>query len=106
MNLSKYTVDELESLKKDIDKEIVSRRKQEEKQAREELKEVAAKYGFSLNELIIGTSTARGRSPSEAQNKFRDPDDPSKTWTGRGRKPNWVKEREAAGWLIEDLRAA
>lgn len=106
MNLSKYTVKDLERLKKDIDKEISSRRKYEERQAREELKEVAAKYGFSLNELVSGTSTPKGRAQGKSQDKFRHPQDPSKTWTGRGRKPKWVKEWEAAGCSIDDLSAA
>ncbi len=106
MDLSKYTVKDLERLKKDIDKEIASRRKHEERQAREEIKEVAAKYGFALNELVSGISIPKGRSLSKAQGKFRHPDDPTKTWTGRGRKPKWVKEWEAAGCSIDDLRAA
>ncbi|MCO6441852.1 MAG: H-NS histone family protein [Nitrococcus mobilis] len=106
MDLSKYTIKDLERLKKDIDKEIASRRKHEERQAREEIKEVAAKYGFTLNELVGGISIPKGRSQSKAQGKFQHPEDPTKTWTGRGRKPNWVKEWEAAGCSIDDLRAA
>lgn len=106
MNLSKYAIKDLERLKKDIDKEIASRRKHEERQAREELKEVAAKYGFTLNELVSGVSMPKGRSQDKLQDKFRHPEDPSKTWTGRGRKPKWVKEWEAAGCSINDLSAA
>lgn len=106
MNLSKYTVKDLERLKREIDKEITSRRKQEERQAREELKEVAARYGFSLNELVGGVTVSKGRSQGKSQDKFRHPRDPSKTWTGRGRKPKWVKEWEAAGCSIDDLSAA
>lgn len=107
MNLSKYSVKELEKLKKDIDKEIGARRKHEERQAREELKEVAAKYGFTLNELVGGTpAKPKSRSVDKPQEKFRHPDDPTKTWTGRGRKPKWVKEWEAAGCSIDDLKAA
>ena len=106
MNPSKYGIKDLERLKKDIDKEIASRRKHEERQAREELKEVAAKYGFTLNELVSGVSIPKGRSQSKPEDKFRHPDDPSKTWTGRGRKPKWVKEWEAAGCSMDDLTVA
>lgn len=106
MNLSKYTIKDLERLKKDIDKEIASRRKHEERQAREELKEVAAKYGFTLNELVSGIPTSKVRPMSKSQDKFRHPEDPDKTWTGRGRKPKWVKEWEAAGCSINDLSVA
>jgi DNA-binding protein H-NS len=31
--------------------------------------------------------------------KFRDPADPAKTWSGRGKKPHWVQHLETAGRL-------
>lgn len=105
MDLSKYGIKDLQELKKDIDKEISSRRKQEEKKAREELKKVAAEYGFSLNELV-GGQAAKPKSRAKGTVKFRHPDDPSKTWSGRGRKPVWIKEWEAAGRSLDDLKAA
>lgn len=96
MDLSKYSIKELHALKKEIDKQINSRKKAEAKKAKDELKQVAEKYGFSLNELISGSPSAakvRGKAPA----KFQHPDDPSKTWSGRGRKPVWVKELEESG---------
>ncbi len=102
-DLSSYSRDELLELKKTIDKEITQRRKDEEKQAREELKAVAEKYGFTLNELLEArgqTKTSSSGSPA----KFRHPSDASKTWTGKGRKPAWLREWEANGGNKEDCR--
>lgn len=103
MDLSKYNSGELRQLKKDIDKELNSRRKQEAKQAQQELKEVAEKYGFNLSELVPG-QTAKTTPRAKGQVRFRHPDDSSKTWSGRGRKPVWVKEWEAAGRSLESIR--
>ena len=36
--------------------------------------------------------------------KFRNPDDPSQTWSGRGRQPKWVCRLLVAGKTMEDLR--
>lgn len=105
MDLSKYSIKRLQTLRNDVDKEIASRRGEEKKKAREELKEVATKYGFSLNDLVNGSATnTRGRSRAPA--KFHHPENPSKTWSGRGRKPQWVKEWEDAGRSLDELRAA
>jgi DNA-binding protein H-NS len=59
--------------------------------------EMAAKAGFSVNELF-GASNGK-RSAMAA--KSRNPKDPSQTWTGRGRKPIWIVK---AGGDIERFR--
>ena len=107
MDLSKLSSEELRQLRKDIDKEVAARRRDEQKQAKQEMKQVAERYGFSVEELVGATGAGRKtRAPAKAGVTFRHPDDPSKTWTGRGRKPNWVKEWEAGGGSVEELRAA
>jgi DNA-binding protein H-NS len=35
--------------------------------------------------------------------KFANPDDPSKVWSGRGKRPQWVTEKLASGLALEDL---
>lgn len=104
MNLSKHTSQELRDLKVEIDKELKKRRKDEVKLAQKELKTVAERYGFSLSELLNGQAPKAAGSKGAA--KFAHPDDSAKTWSGRGRKPAWVKEWEGKGRSIEDLRIA
>lgn len=104
-NLSRFTVEELRDLKKRIDKEIESRRKTEAKQAQQELKKVAEKYGFNLNELV-GAANGKSKTTGKLSAKFRHPDDPSKTWSGRGRKPVWLKQWEDSGRSLEELKVA
>lgn len=102
MNLSKYTTQELYQLKKDIDKELKSRRRDDAKKAQKEMKAVAEKYGFNLNELV-GSQTSRSGRPA-GQVRYQHPEDSSKTWSGRGRKPVWIKEWEAAGRSLDELK--
>jgi DNA-binding protein H-NS len=42
-------------------------------------------------------SKGRGKGRSKAGVKFRNPKDPSQTWTGRGRRPHWLVEAVKKG---------
>jgi DNA-binding protein H-NS len=36
--------------------------------------------------------------------KFRNPDDPSETWAGRGKQPRWLRRQLRSGKRIDDFR--
>ena len=36
--------------------------------------------------------------------KFRNPDEPSETWAGRGKQPRWLKKEIRSGKRIDDFR--
>jgi DNA-binding protein H-NS len=36
--------------------------------------------------------------------KFRNPDEPSETWAGRGKQPRWLKKQLRSGKRIDDFR--
>lgn len=36
--------------------------------------------------------------------KFRNPDQPSETWAGRGKQPRWLKKHLRSGKRIDDFR--
>jgi DNA-binding protein H-NS len=38
--------------------------------------------------------------------KYRNPDNPSETWAGRGRPPKWVQAALESGQSLEDLAIA
>lgn len=101
MNLDRYNSQELRELKAEIDREIKKRRREEIREAQRELRTVAERYGFSLSELVPGQGGASGTSRGIP--KYAHPQDPSKTWSGRGRKPGWFKEWEEQGRPVEEL---
>jgi DNA-binding protein H-NS len=59
---------------------------------------LAENAGFSVGELF----GARGRGKSAAV-KFMNPDNRSETWTGRGRKPNWLVAKLDKGKKMSDF---
>lgn len=37
--------------------------------------------------------------------KYRNPEDPKQTWTGRGKRPKWLNDALAAGKNLDDFNA-
>lgn len=98
INLESLTRDELQELIKNAEKALKSvdaRRKAEAKRAAED---AAKQFGFSLDDILNGG----GKGPKGIA-KYANPADPTQTWTGRGRKPNWVLDALKAGKSIDDL---
>ena len=96
--LEKMSREELESLRKDVDKALVSLESRRKAEARAAAEKAAREHGFSLDD-IVKTTKKGGKSPA----KFRNPDDPTQTWTGRGRQPAWIKDALANGKSVDDF---
>jgi DNA-binding protein H-NS len=88
----------------DLEGRIAKLKSQARENARADLKakidRLLAGSDFTVAELF-GFTTKRGRSKSAA--KYANPDDRSQTWSGRGRKPNWLVARLKKGAKMEDF---
>ena len=87
IDLDKLSLTELRSLQKDIAKAIADFGTRKKVEALSALEEHAKTLGFSLAELT-GVKARKARSGSGAA-KYRHPENPEVTWSGRGRKPGW-----------------
>ena len=97
--LEQYNLEELKSLKMDVETAIESFRSRALANAREELEKTAKSMGFKLEE-IIEMRKPRAKVPP----KYRNRDEPEQTWTGRGRKPKWVEKALNQGYTLQDLQ--
>lgn len=93
---------ELVKLRADVDKAIASLADRERKKALEAAERAVAELGFTLSELT-GVPIASKRAKSKSPAKYRNPADPTQTWSGRGRKPRWIIEAAAAGRDLADF---
>jgi len=101
IDLSKLSIEELESLAKDIETEVTTRRQAERDRVLGQMRELAASLGLTLEDVV---RLERGKGGAGgAQPKYRSPSDPSLTWSGRGKRPAWVNEALAAGKSLDDL---
>lgn len=101
VDLSAESLEDLHRFQKRLEKEIKLRQLEKARIARKALRETAREHGFALNELVGSGSRSESRRPVV---RFRHPEDRGKTWGGRGRKPEWVREWEAQGGRLDDLR--
>lgn len=88
MDISRLSYKELVELRDEIDASLETKRREEQAAAKAAIAEQAKKLGFSLADLFGGKVRGGKRGPVEI--KFRNPANPSETWTGRGRTPNWM----------------
>jgi DNA-binding protein H-NS len=101
MDLSTLDYTQLLDLKTQLEREINARQAEEKASAKRQILELVKTYGLTVEEVLSKTHGSSTRKPVEA--KYRNPDDASQTWTGRGRKPAWVQNYIDAGFKIEDL---
>lgn len=99
-NFENMSLDELKSLKKDLDKAIDTYENRKKAEARKLLDEHAQKLGFKLEELVTDKPM---KSKKSVAPKYQNPSDTNQKWTGRGRKPKFVTEHLNNGGKLEDL---
>lgn len=87
--------DELRSLHREIGALIAQRRHE----ALEEVKERIAVLGFSVDDLL--PKKKRGASSAI---RYRDPEAPDNSWSGRGKHPAWLREKLESGHTLEEFQ--
>ncbi|PTE19501.1 transcriptional regulator [Cereibacter changlensis JA139] len=101
-DLEALSLGELRKMQKDVAKAISMFEDPQKAEARAKVEALARELGYSLAELV-GTETKSSRAPAAA--KYRHPENPALTWSGRGRKAQWFVEALASGNSKEELAA-
>jgi DNA-binding protein H-NS len=99
-NLDSMSLAELKQMHKDIAKTILTFDDRHKAEARAKVEALAKELGFSLAELV---STNKKTRRTYVAPKYQHPENPSLTWSGRGRKPQWFHEALASGKTPEEL---
>lgn len=77
--------------------------KEKASKLREKINALVKAEGFGLDE-VFGRGGARGKGGrSKVKPKYRNPSDPSQTWSGRGKRPRWFNAALSAGKKEKDL---
>lgn len=97
--IDKLTYVELITLQKRVEEAISAKRVADAQATKEHLRQMAEKAGFDIKELFGKRGSPKGTGVA----KFRNPKDTSQTWTGRGRKPNWLVDAVKKGAKIDSF---
>jgi DNA-binding protein H-NS len=104
MNLENMSVDQLQQLQDQINREIKQRRARDKKEILTKIKAMAAAGGYTLEELVSAANAIEPmKTVRSVPPKYRHPLQSDLTWTGRGKKPHWVTECIAGGKTLADL---
>jgi DNA-binding protein H-NS len=108
MDLSNMSLGDLRNLQEQIKQEMKQREQQEVQKAREQIIAIAQSVGVPLKDLIAaggrGVKAGGKSGTGSVAVRFRNPDNESQQWTGRGRQPKWVKEWVEGGKSLDKLR--
>lgn len=99
MKLDKMSMEELVELQKNVAAAVKNYADRQKAEAQVRLEAMAKEMGFSLNDFTGGK---KGKTSSAAP-KYVHPENPGKTWSGRGRQPQWFKDAIASGKSADDL---
>lgn len=101
IDLSDLSLKDLKQLQKDVAKAVDGFGTRRKSEVLSILEAKAQEFGFSLADLM-GVITPR-KSPGPAAAKYRHPENPEITWSGRGRQPAWFRAVINAGQSAEAM---
>jgi len=96
-DLDRMSYKDLQELELKVKKAKASAQDRTRTELRDKLEAMAAAAGFKISDLFGG----RGGKGRKVAAKYANPDDPSETWTGRGRKPRWLSAKMKDGDKVE-----
>lgn len=103
--LESLDIEELKDLRKTVDRAIANYETRKRQEAISAVEQAAREYGFKLTDLLGSGKAGRGRKFDAGTAKYANPDNPEQTWSGRGRRPQWISEALESGRTLEDLAA-
>jgi DNA-binding protein H-NS len=101
MALKTMSIDKLVKLKDQVEAALASKVMEQRRALETELSKLGRYQGG-------GTKSAFGRGGSRGAvaPKYRNPENPSETWAGRGLKPRWLTAAMKGGKSLEDFAIA
>jgi DNA-binding protein H-NS len=113
--LGDRTVAELLIAKDRVEELLTARIDKEYDLMRQSVESIAKATGMSVQQVYAilrpksekrtGTKVAADEPAKPERVKYRHPDYPAMTWSGRGREPRWIGEALEAGYTQEELLA-
>lgn len=99
VNVDKMTLREIEALEARIAAAKSKAADAAKAAAKAKIETLLAQSGFTIGDIY--PQAARGSRKSKGVARYVNPDDRSQTWTGRGRRPDWLLARLKKGERLE-----
>lgn len=104
INLETLSPKELQALIADAQSQMQAARTNHVKDVRGKIDALLARSGLSIADVYPTRKSGKGGPKSVVAPKYRNPQNPSQTWSGRGKRPLWfVDALKRRGVTAEDL---
>ena len=103
--MSSMRLTELLSMREKMDEAIKEVKARERVELQAKFKKQANAAGFFDLAEVLHVKSAKGKhtNGSAKPAKYANPEDKSQTWTGQGRKPNWLVAKLGKGAALADF---
>ena len=102
-DISNLSVEELKSLTAQAEALIESKKDEAIEDAYNEIIKIAETAGLSLEQFIEYGSHKRKKTTRKAvEPRYRNKNNPTETWTGRGKQPRWLVAELEKGSKLQD----
>ena len=98
MKLDSLSLHELEKVINEAEQTIKDRKKNELKNVKKQVKDIIRENGYVPSDIFPALKSTQ-KPKAKVAPKYRNPEDSTQTWTGRGRKPAWIKTLDESGTL-------
>lgn len=95
--------EDCEQLQQHLDKTKNKIRQQKASAVRKQIEELAASLGLSVDEVMNTAQSQPKKAKKPVEPRYRDPSEPTNTWTGRGKQPRWLATKIAEGAKLQDF---
>ncbi|MGM0517054.1 MAG: H-NS family nucleoid-associated regulatory protein [Pseudomonadota bacterium] len=103
IDVKNLSADELKKLVDDAEKALRERNQERVMELRREAEALAAELNTTVAELF-GLQKPAKQQGKKLPPKYINPANPRQTWTGRGKRPNWLVDELKKGKQLEDFR--
>lgn len=105
--LTTMDLQSMKRLRKELDLAIAGHEERKRREAIQAVEQAAREHGFKLGELLgdrkPGKDGKDSRDGKGGVAKYVNPDNPTQTWVGRGRRPDWIRTALQAGYSLDDM---
>ena len=103
-DISNLSVKELKRLQAEAEVLIASKKDQAIEDAYNQIMTIADNVGLSIEQILEFGAQKRKKSTRKAvEPRYRNKNNPSDTWTGRGKQPRWLVAELEKGAQLEDF---
>ena len=97
-NLNKMSIAELKKLISEAHMALAKKQEVADK-----VRKLAKDNGLNISDLVATEKTKAKKPRGKVAPKYKNPDNGSETWTGRGRQPRWVASALEGGKTLDEL---